>query len=350
MTDGMRVALHEGHETLQVIGESHYQESLWAIVGGRTDEYVRHAVIALLVAEDQNQYDANAISVWVGGSLVGYLSHEDAAAYRPGLLALQAKEEMPIALEGVITGGGHRDDGIGMLGVFLAHDPGDFGVARRGSHAAGVRTGLTAEADHGHLGWLADMPDDDSRAIAKLRQLLHQVGDPIDRHFIHAELEKRLYHCRAAFTSALDDYDVACKAHDSEMDVIRAALVRELGGVPLLETYRQMTIRQQKAKCWQEGIRWAERGIALYGDDAVRQAWVDDLRDRVDYCTAKLQTQARSSANRPSTTQSGSSVPDRPLFRAHVEVESLVCTTCGRGFERPRVRGRKPRHCPNCRA
>jgi predicted Zn-ribbon and HTH transcriptional regulator len=33
-----------------------------------------------------------------------------------------------------------------------------------------------------------------------------------------------------------------------------------------------------------------------------------------------------------------------------VELEVLICTECGLSFERLRVRGRKPRLCPGCRA
>jgi predicted Zn-ribbon and HTH transcriptional regulator len=32
------------------------------------------------------------------------------------------------------------------------------------------------------------------------------------------------------------------------------------------------------------------------------------------------------------------------------EVEVLICGSCGRLFERIRVRGRKPTHCPECRS
>ena len=34
----------------------------------------------------------------------------------------------PVALNGVIVGGGIREDGPGRLGVFLRHDPADFGL------------------------------------------------------------------------------------------------------------------------------------------------------------------------------------------------------------------------------
>lgn len=91
---------------------------------------------------------------------------------------------------------------------------------------------------------------------------------------MYCELEERLYKSRDAFTSALDDYDQACTSHDMEMDGIRKALFVKFGAVPLLDTYRQMAVRHQKAKNWAEALRWAQRGMALYGEDAARpEAW-----------------------------------------------------------------------------
>jgi hypothetical protein len=82
----------------------------------------------MLVAEDDNPYDANAVAVWVDGLKVGHLSRGDARAHRPGLLALQERYRKPIAMEGVICGGGIREDGPGRLGVFLRYDRKDLGL------------------------------------------------------------------------------------------------------------------------------------------------------------------------------------------------------------------------------
>ncbi len=130
MRDGMDVQLYAGRENLNVVGEASYQDSLWRAVGGRglPEDRVRVDVVAVLVAETDNPYDANAVSVWVQGLKVGYLSRDDARRYRPGLLALEQKHGKPIALSGAIVGGGIRADGPGRLGVFLDHDPADFGL------------------------------------------------------------------------------------------------------------------------------------------------------------------------------------------------------------------------------
>ena len=55
----------------------------------------------------------------------------------------------------------------------------------------------------------------------------------------------------------------------------------------MLDTYRQMAIRQQKQYDYGRVLWWAERGIALYGDDAARPEVVDDLRKRAAGYRAK---------------------------------------------------------------
>jgi hypothetical protein len=133
-----------GNETLEVVGESHYQDHLWRLAGGLQAERVRCAVQAVLVPEPDNPDDSNAVCVLIDDGVVGYLSREDALAYRPGLVALMQRHGSSIALDGHIVGGGQRQDGLGMLGVFLDHDPRDFGLgARQIAHIGELRTGLS---------------------------------------------------------------------------------------------------------------------------------------------------------------------------------------------------------------
>jgi hypothetical protein len=214
MRDGMEVRLCEGRENLEVVGEASYQDNLWRVVGGRSspDDRVRVDLYAVLVAEPDNPYDANAVSVWVQGLKVGYLSRDDARRYRPGLLALEQQHGKPIALAGAIVGGGVRADGPGRLGVFLDHNPADFGLRQEPlSPPSGSRTwsGLTDalatdEVDDSYdLSWMTDLPVDDLRAIKMLRRLLEREADAIDRHFMHAHLQTLLYRSRDVFASAL---------------------------------------------------------------------------------------------------------------------------------------------------
>ena len=119
-----------------------------------------------------------------------------------------------------------------------------------------------------------------------------QEKDILDRHFMYAQLEAILYRCRDAFDSALGEYDEACRQHDAEMDGIRHACIAKWGKVPLLETYRQMVVRQQKARNYSQALWWAQRGIALYGNDCARSEAVEDLRSRAAKYQAKLADQS----------------------------------------------------------
>ena len=128
--------------------------------------------------------------------------------------------------------------------------------------------------------------------------------------------------------------------HDAEMDGIRAALLAKFGKVPVLETYRQMAIRQQKIKDWQQAIWWTERGLALYGEQAARPESVDDLHKRLTAYQAKLTTPTKPSRKAP---------PKPQVEPSNQTIEVLICETCGENFNRAVVRGRKPKNCPDCR-
>jgi hypothetical protein len=129
--------------------------------------------------------------------------------------------------------------------------------------------------------------------------------------------------------------------HDAEMDGIRAALLAKFGKVPVLETYRQMAIRRQKAKDWQQAIWWVQRGLALYGEQAARPESVDDLRNRLTAYQAKLTAPTKP----PRKVAPQNSHPEH----TNQTIEVLVCETCGMSFDRVVVRGRKPKNCPGCR-
>ncbi|MBO0807138.1 MAG: hypothetical protein J2P32_02415 [Actinobacteria bacterium] len=136
-----------------------------------------------MAEDDDNPYEPDAVAVWINGLKVGHLSRENAQRYRPGLLAQQEALGKPIALAGVITGGGIRQDRPGKPGVFLRHDPEDFGPLPSLGPAqpeVRMRTGLSDAAatdaadDSYDLAWMHDLPSDDIRAIPYLRNLLGQ--------------------------------------------------------------------------------------------------------------------------------------------------------------------------------
>ena len=71
-----------GTYSVEIVGESHYQEAIEAICGRRTEESADLIVQAVLVHEDENPYDSQAIRVDIQGHTVGYLSRENARKYR----------------------------------------------------------------------------------------------------------------------------------------------------------------------------------------------------------------------------------------------------------------------------
>lgn len=195
----LNAALCEGYDDLEVVGELHHQDNLWRVVGGRPEPEVRVRmdVYGMLLAEAANPYDANAVSVWINGLMVGYLPREEARRLRPGLLALQERKSMPIALKGVVVGGGLRDDGPGRLGVWLRYDPTDFGLAAppiapyadpRLRIALGDELACSKASPY-NLAWMQSMSGDDIRGIKIMRNALATESNVIGRHFIYLELE-----------------------------------------------------------------------------------------------------------------------------------------------------------------
>lgn len=350
MVDGMSATLYSGDEDLEVVGESFYQDALWSIVG-RTPERVRVQGVAILIPEDGNQYDPDSVAVWMNGHKVGHLSRTDAAAMRQGIIEAVNISGRAVALQGVIVGGGPRTDArVGALGVWLRYDPADFGLpaAPAAQVDRAIRTGisealLTDEADDSYdLSWMEAIPEAGPKRIAALRDLLARETQPISRHYLYRELEAELYEFRAVFPAALDEYDATTQSHDAEMhESIRQALVEKFGALPLLETYRQASIRHAKGGAdLDRALWWAQRGLAVYGDDAHREAWPLDLMKRSASIQARIDKRDAPRKSRQAITPAG------PLEL----IEKLVCQSCGNTFTRARTRGRKPHACLDCRA
>lgn len=102
---------------LEVVGESNYQAALERVCGGRTGDGHDLRVKALLVLEDANPYDSNAVRVDIDGQAVGYLSRRHAVQYRRALAAT-GYGRADAYCDAVIRGGWDRGGG----------DRGHFGV------------------------------------------------------------------------------------------------------------------------------------------------------------------------------------------------------------------------------
>ena len=351
LVDGVQVAVMGGQETLEVVGESNYQEALWQIVGGSRNRYVRFPVdAAVLVPEVGNPHDALAVSVWIGGHRVGYIGRTQVIEFRPCLERLITEHGKPIALAGTIVGGFDDYHQAGMLGVFLDYDSTDFTTNSPMTHrvAGGFRTGLSEavssdEADDSYdLAWMGSLSADRDQRLARLRSLLTTESEPISRHYVHELLISELYRIREKTPDGLVAFDAAADAHDQDMVSIRPALVSKFGGVPLIETYRCAAIRQAKAGDYVKAQWWADRGLAVYGDNALRPDAVEDLQTRAARYWQRLNPEQQPKAASPARAMASAD-------GASASLETLVCQTCGDTFQRVRVRGRKPHQCPTCR-
>lgn len=87
-----------------VVGESHYQDALTAIVGGKRPDSVRIPTQATLVPEPDNPYDPNAVAIYIDGRKVGHLPRPAAQAFAPVGRRL-AEQRQVGACSATITGG-----------------------------------------------------------------------------------------------------------------------------------------------------------------------------------------------------------------------------------------------------
>ena len=98
----------------ELAGESHYQEALERIVGGRRSAAVYFRVIAVLSSEPNNPYDANAIVIRINDEKVGYIRKQDNVSLRHQLDMLEVSGDVQCRAE--IAGG--WDHGRGDIGKF----------------------------------------------------------------------------------------------------------------------------------------------------------------------------------------------------------------------------------------
>ncbi len=87
-----------GTFAVDVVGESQYQRVLEAaaVEGGVVD--------AMLMLEDSNPYDDQAVAIHIGGARAGYLSRANARLYRADLAAAGA-ERATVRCKARIVGG-----------------------------------------------------------------------------------------------------------------------------------------------------------------------------------------------------------------------------------------------------
>jgi len=113
------IVVLSGGVEVGVVGESHYQDALLAIVGGKRPQSVRIPTQATLVPEPDNPYDPNAVAVYVAGRKVGHLPRPAAQAFAPVGKGLAEQRQIGVC-SAIITGRWDRGDGdTGHFGVTL---------------------------------------------------------------------------------------------------------------------------------------------------------------------------------------------------------------------------------------
>jgi len=102
--------------SVRAVGTSNYQNALEKLAGGRSTESARTPVKVLLVEENDNPHDENAVKVEIEGKKVGYLSRSNASNYR-SLLKGFGVEGVNVAYQGMIVGGWQKEGDYGDFGI-----------------------------------------------------------------------------------------------------------------------------------------------------------------------------------------------------------------------------------------
>lgn len=113
-----------GDYVVDVVGESNYQDGISASVRERNEKGVRIITEAIVWLDDDNEYDKKAVCVEIGKRTVGYLSREDARAFRKYIKAEGISGD-EWKVPAMIIGGKKRGDEWLSYGVKLDLPIGD---------------------------------------------------------------------------------------------------------------------------------------------------------------------------------------------------------------------------------
>ena len=108
-----------GRYDVDVVGESHYQDALEGICGGRSEESQRLVIDAVSAPENNNPHDPKAVGVWIDDQMVGYMDRENARIIRQQMANI-SNDEIALRVSAIIVGGWDRGEGDrGYFGVKL---------------------------------------------------------------------------------------------------------------------------------------------------------------------------------------------------------------------------------------
>lgn len=133
----------DGRFKFDIVGESYSQPELGHLAGPKTELGVKLRCIALLLPEDENPHDRNAVKVGIveleqnRTLAVGYLRRNDAAQFRREIEQFDIDGSSRILCEAMIVGGWDRpawdsdddwDENGDWIGDDDARDIGNYGV------------------------------------------------------------------------------------------------------------------------------------------------------------------------------------------------------------------------------
>jgi hypothetical protein len=115
---------------VKVVGESHYQDALWAVTGlENTGQRVGVECIAELVPEPDNPHDPRAVMIQIQGRCVGYLSRSIARRYGKRIREMRAAGQ-PTICDAFIGGlvEGDENPNLGITLKFSVKEDGDYRI------------------------------------------------------------------------------------------------------------------------------------------------------------------------------------------------------------------------------
>jgi hypothetical protein len=115
LTDTLR---GDGTYSLNVVGESFYQDALDRICGGKDEDGHNKETSARLVPEPHNPHDKNAVAVCISGEVIGYLDKQRAKRYGD-ILHGSVIEKCPALITGGWKRKGRGKNSEGHYGVKL---------------------------------------------------------------------------------------------------------------------------------------------------------------------------------------------------------------------------------------
>ena len=121
-------ALRRGHDIslsgpglfqVDIVGESHYQDALEFLCGGKSRDSADLIVLVSLICEENNPQDHNAVRVDVGKFTVGYLDRVNAQEFRQRLIEAGFAGSTALCRARIVGGWYRSDEDQGYFGVKL---------------------------------------------------------------------------------------------------------------------------------------------------------------------------------------------------------------------------------------